>query len=133
MFLCVAVLVMAACTTPPTAQPAKLIAFPGTPTAECLQVEIPPKITEIRPETVRPGGEVTVIAWGGHFQDNCGGYNESARSYQVYMDDEPVADLLCYVNHCEGKFMLPKDTTAGVHCMGVQKGTCQVKIEVAGE
>jgi hypothetical protein len=130
---CIAALLLGACSSTPTAPPVKLIPFPGTPTAQCLQVEMPPKITDVRPETPRPGSEVTVIANGGYFQDNCGGYNESARTYQIYMDDEPVADLQCYVNRCEGKFKLSDDTQAGVHCMGVVKGTCQVKLEVAGK
>ncbi len=92
-----------------------------------------PKIEEIRPAQIKPGSEVTVIASGGYVRDNCGGYNESARSYTIYLDDEPFADLSCYVNHCEGKFVLPESTTVGPHCLGVQKGTCQMELEVAGE
>lgn len=112
---------------------ATLVAFPGTPTAECLQEEILPKITEVRPTQITPGTEMTVIATGGYLRDTCGGYNESAQLYKIYVDDKPIADLSCYVNHCESRFALPDSTTVGPHCMGVLKGTCQLRFEVARE
>ena len=131
--LCAGILLLLACSPRQSGEPPKLVPFPGTPTAECLRAEIPPKITDVQPDEIKPRSVVTVIASGGFFQDNCGAYDESARLYKIYLDDEPIADLSCYVNHCEGKFVLPENTTAGVHCMGVQKGTCQVKFDVAAK
>ncbi len=110
--------------------PATLAPFPGTPTAQCVQEEILPTITEIRPAQARPGSEVTVIASGGYLRDSCGGYHEGSRVYKIYVDDEPTAELSCYINHCEGKFTLSQSITAGLHCMGVQKGTCQIQLDV---
>jgi hypothetical protein len=131
--LCVGVLAVAACSPGRTVPRATIIPFPGTPTAQCLQEEIWPKIEEIRPTMLKPGTEVPVSASGGYLRDQCGGYDEGARTYQIYFDDEPVADLSCYVNHCEGKFTLPEGVAAGPHCMGVQKGTCQLEVQVAGK
>jgi len=98
-----------------------------------VQEEVLPKIEEIQPAEIKPGSEVTVIASGGYLRDNCGGYNEGSRVYKIYLDDEPYADLSCYVNHCEGKFVLPESIAAGSHCVGVQKGTCQLELQVTGE
>ncbi len=88
---------------------------------------------EIRPAQIMPGSEVTVIASGGYFRDTCGGYNEGSRIYKIYLDNEPIADLSCYINHCEGKFVLSDSIAVGSHCMGVQKGTCQLELQVAGK
>ena len=67
-------------------------------------------------------------------RDTCGGYNRKvADVYKIYLDNEPIADLPCYGNHCEGKFILSESIAVGSHCMGVQKGTCQMELQVAGK
>ena len=110
-----------------------IVPFPLTSATPCAQEEIGPKITEIRPAEIKPGSEVTVIATGGYFRDTCGGYHEDARTYKIYVDNEPIADLSCYVHHCEGKFVLPESIAVGSHCMGVQKGACQLELHVAAK
>ena len=130
---CAGLFALAACSTRAADAPAtKLVAFPGTPTAVCAQEEVLPKIEEIKPAEIMAGSEVTVSASGGYLKDDCGGYNESSRTYKLYFDDEPIADLTCYASHCEGKFVLPGNVTVGAHCMGIQKGSCQVQIQVVG-
>jgi hypothetical protein len=111
----------------------KLVPFPATAATQCVWEELLPKIEQIEPDEVRAGTEVTVVASGGYLRGSCGGVNESARTYQLFFDDEPVGDLACYVNHCEGKFVLRASVTAGRHCMGVKKGSCQTEIVVAGD
>jgi hypothetical protein len=96
----------------------------------CEQAEVPPRITEVRPADAKPGSQVTVIGSGGFFRDNCGGYDESARAYQIYLDDELAGSISCYVNHCEGKLLIPQSAVAGKHCLGVHKGTCQMEISI---
>ncbi len=135
--LCLAVLTLAACTptasAPATSAPGNaptLVVFPGTPTPQCVMVEELPQIKEVQPEEIRPGTEVTVSGDGGFLKDNCGGYIESARTYQIFFDDEPIADLNCYVHYCQGKFVIPQNTEPGSHCLGVQKGTCQMRVDV---
>jgi hypothetical protein len=111
---------------------ATLVAFPATSTFQCVQEEVLPKIRDIRPTEIAPGSEVTVSGSGGYFRDSCGGTNEGARAYKIYLDNEPIADLLCYINHCEGKFVLADSIAIGPHCVGVQKGTCQIELQVTG-
>ncbi len=133
MALCVVVLVLAACgRAAQTAAAPTLAVFPGTPTPRCVQEEVLPTIERVQPPEIRAGTTVTVSARGGYFRDNCGGFNESARLYKLYFDDEPIADLSCYVNHCEAKFVLPASVTAGRHCLGLQKGSCQTEVDVEG-
>lgn len=115
-------------TTVPT-----LVAFQAAPPTACPQEEILPTIKELKPAEIKPGTEVTVVASGGYFRDTCGGVQESARTYKIYLDDEPAADMVCYVNHCEGKLQLPATISPGAHCLGVQKGTCQMKLDVRGD
>ena len=129
-------LVIVAACAPLAKKPATkptIASFPGTTTVQCVQEEVLPKIEEIQPAEIKPGTEVTIRASGGYLRDSCGGYNESSRTYKIYLDNEPVADLSCYVNHCEGKFRLAESTGPGSHCLGVQKGTCQRELQVAEE
>lgn len=131
--VCVCVLVLAACTLQREAEPPTLAPFPGSPTAGCVLQELLPNIEGVQPAEIRPGSEVTVTARGGYLRDNCGGYIEGSRIYQLYFDDQVVADLACYVNYCQGKFVLGKGVAPGPHCMGVQKGTCQLEVQVVGD
>ncbi len=129
--LCIGAVTLAACAPRGTASPvATLVPFADGATPNCVQEEILPKITEVQPAEITPGSEVSLTASGGYLKDNCGGYYEGARSYQVYLDDEPAGELVCYVNHCEGKFKLPERAGVGRHCLGVQKGTCQMELDV---
>lgn len=86
----------------------------------------------VEPAPALPGQEITVSGRGGLIQDSCGGVNESARAFQLYLDEalKPVADLVCYVNHCEVKLTLAASTTAGTHCLSTQAGACEFEFEV---
>ncbi len=131
---CMGAVVLAACGPRVSASPvATLAPYGGAETPDCAPQEILPKITEVQPAKITPGSEVTVIASGGYFKHDCGGFDESARTYQLYLDNEPAADLLCYVNHCEARFKLPERAGVGTHCLGVQKGTCQMEVNVVAE
>jgi hypothetical protein len=126
-------LLLAACAPgKPAAPVATLAPFHDDATPNCVSQEIVPTITEVQPARITPGSEVTLVASGGYLKDSCGGYNESDRTYQVYLDDEPAAELLCYVHRCESRFKLPERAGVGRHCLGVQKGTCQMELVVVG-
>jgi hypothetical protein len=101
-----------------------------TSTVQCEQKLVVPEITEIQPTTVIPGIEIKVIGKGGFIQDTCGGYNESARSFKLYLDQKPILDLSCYVNHCEGKAILDQNIPAGMHCLSVQQDGCEFKLKI---
>jgi len=119
---------------PPALTPKTPVATP-TWTAEasdCILEEVPPRLSEIQPAQVAPGDEITVIGSGGYLRDNCGGYNESARDFQLYFDGEPVGVLSCYVNHCEASLTTPANASPGAHCISVAEVGCEINIQVAG-
>ena len=99
-------------------------------TPQCVETLMPPIITEIQPAQPSAGNEITVIGNGGFIQDSCGGVNESARSFTLYLDDEPVGDFICYVDDCELKFRLPDALTEGPHCLSTQKDVCEFSLPV---
>ena len=115
--------------TPQAGVPPSLV----TETVQCLEELVPPTITEVQPAQGAPGSEIHVIGSGGYIRDACGGYNESARTFQLYLDNELVGELLCYVNHCEGKITLSSAITPGSHCLSAQKDKCEFEFQVAAQ
>jgi hypothetical protein len=101
-----------------------------TATVSCEQTLVAPAIMEIQPPEPIAGREVTVIGSGGYIQDTCGGYFEGAREFKLYMDHEPVGDLVCYVNRCEGKLALPGTLAIGQHCLSMAADTCEFEFQV---
>jgi hypothetical protein len=88
---------------------------------------------EIQPAEPNAGSEIKVIGSGGYIQDTCGGYIEGAREFKLYVDQELVGDLSCYVNRCEGKLTLPNTLTVGQHCLSVEAGTCEFDFQVVAQ
>src|SRR5688572_30900147 len=93
-------------------------------TLECEQEEVPPQITEVQPAQIVPGSEISVIASGGFTRDTCGGFFEGAKDFKLYLDNETVGNLSCYINRCEEKFILSGSISAGTHCLSVQTDEC---------
>lgn len=89
----------------------------ATATLLCEQTLIPPQIVEIQPARPMPGDEITVMGYGGHIEDTCGGFIEGSREFTFYLDGEPAGSLSCYINRCEGKFTLPDTASTGTHCL----------------
>jgi hypothetical protein len=106
---------------------------PSTATQPCQETIIQPTLTTVEPAQVLPGGTILVTAIGGYVQDSCGGINESARSFPLFLDQEPLGNLSCYVNHCETKFDLADTLDSGLHCLSVQKDTCEFEFEVVSK
>jgi hypothetical protein len=101
-----------------------------TATVHCEQTLVAPTITEIQPAEPTAGSEINVIGSGGYIQDSCGGYDEGARDFKLHLDHEPIADLSCYVNRCEGRLTLPNPLTVGTHCLSVEADTCEFEFQV---
>jgi hypothetical protein len=97
---------------------------------QCLEELVLPELTEVQPAQIIPGAEIKVIGTGGYLRDTCGGYNESARTFQLYFDNEPISTLDCYVNRCEGRLALPAETLPGSYCLSVEKDKCGLEIQV---
>jgi hypothetical protein len=101
-----------------------------TATVQCEQEVVPPQITEVRPAQAIPGSEISVIGSGGYVQDTCGGYSEGSKTFKLYLDNEPIGDLSCYINRCEKQLTLSSAISSGSHCLSVQKDECQFEIQV---
>ena len=101
-------------------QTAPSLQIPLKPT--CEPDRIWPQLTEVQPAQVAPGAKVKVFGSGGYMR--CGAsHNESARAFQLFFDDQPIAQLSCYVNHCEQEFTLPIDALPGAHTLSVEGGS----------
>ena len=90
--------------------------FPGTRTVEW------PRLESLAPSAAAPGQQVVVIGQGGYFRVN-GGYDESARSFDLYFDGTRVGSRGCYVNRCGGSFIVPEDALPESHMITVEGGS----------
>jgi hypothetical protein len=91
-----------------------------------------PSLLPIEVESVMPGDELEIVATGGYLRwDNeCRkSINESAREFRVYIDDEPVGNISCFVNVCRVTITIPVDTSPGTHSLSVEGGS-SLEIEV---
>lgn len=103
----------------------------STPTAtECAKVLHPPWFYEVVPNPVIAGGEFKLTGQGG-FVTDCSGWDESARAFDIYLDDKPFGSIICYVNYCQGNFILPPDTPPGTHCLSLEPGACALEFQSA--
>jgi hypothetical protein len=130
------VLAIQSCSSPALDHPTQV--SPLTPTLlvetpSCTEKTILPRITDIQPSPITAGSEITITGTGGYIQDSCGGINESARSFKLYLDKELVGDLLCYVNHCETKINVAETISSGSHCLSTQKDICEFQFQVASK
>jgi hypothetical protein len=111
-------------THPPTLAPFdSATPMPGATNCAATRETVWPRLMDVLPSPVHPGEDVTVIASGGYVRDGCGGYNESARKFQLFFDDDPVDPLVCYVNHCEAKVRIPTDTPPGKYVIRAEGGS----------
>jgi hypothetical protein len=106
---------------------------PFVKTLECTEKLAYPIIVDIQPSPALPGSEISITGTGGYTQDSCGGINESARSFKLYLDNENVGNLLCYVNHCETKINLAHSIAPGSHCLSSQKDICEFQFQVCSK
>jgi hypothetical protein len=120
----------------PTDTPAPTNTPQLTPFVEppsCTEKTVLPIIADVQPSPALPGSEITITGAGGYLQDSCGGINESARSFKLYLDNEPVGDLLCYVNRCETKINLAGSIVSKSYCLSTQKGVCEFQFQIGSE
>jgi hypothetical protein len=72
-----------------------------------------PVIDQAVPMPASAGSQVEIAGHGGAIR--CGNsYDESSRDFDVFLGDELVGSLNCYVNHCEGVVTLPDDLAPGM-------------------
>jgi len=103
-----------------TATGASATATPGCSDDNMTLVQ--PRLEMVEPAEVRVGEEFTLSGYGGYLHCN-GAYNESARLFDLTLDGEPFGTILCYVNYCNGTFVIPAGTTPGEYFITVDGGT----------
>jgi hypothetical protein len=129
------VLLASGCTTTQTASPSPTLEVEGspvvTPTQEIPYFPIPtsyvcdeslildwPVLDSVIPIPAEPGSTLQLAGHGGAIR--CGNaYDESSRDFDVYLDDERVGSINCYVNHCEGTIDLPQDLEKGTYILSI--------------
>ena len=105
-----------ASTATPTTTSTAVSDFPGTRTV------VWPTLESLTPSVAASGQQVVVIGHGGYVRVN-GGYDESARSFDLYFDGSRVGSIGCYVNRCEGRFTVPEDALPESHMITVEGGS----------
>ena len=104
---------------------------PAPPTSsapEFTEVTVYPSLSEVQPSEVATGQEVKLQGFGGLIElrkpdGSAGGYIESARSFEVYLDGNPLGTIRCYVNVCNGAVVVPASTESGDHKISVEGGS----------
>jgi hypothetical protein len=77
-----------------------------------------PIIDDVAPAPATSGSQIEIRGHGGVIR--CGNaYDESSRDFDVYLDDEVVGTINCYVNHCEGTVELPVELEQGSYSLSV--------------
>jgi len=85
-----------------------------------------PELMEVNPPVVSPGGEFEITGNGGYriWRDERGvGVDETARTFDLFLDGDPFGKLQCHIHHCEGKYILPVDISPGSHVLYTEGGS----------
>lgn len=85
-----------------------------------------PTLETVEPSPAIIGQEVKIVGRGGYQEINTEagiGYDESFRTFQLYLDNEAIGEIGCYVNRCEAELNLPIDLEPGQHELSVEGGS----------
>jgi hypothetical protein len=97
------------------------------PTVETTELDMEwPTLEKVDPSPAIIGQEVKIVGRGGYqeIETEAGtGYDESYRTFQLYLDDEAIGEIGCYVNRCEAELILPIDLEPGQHEFSVEGGS----------
>lgn len=130
--------VPAATSVPPTTAPATTLVpvVPATATLDPLvldltQVEVLPSLSRLNPEEAGRGEEVEIEGIGGLIRlvnDDGGvvGHIESAKSFSLFFDGEPIGSIVCFVGRSAGALTVPSYAVPGDHEVSVEGGSTQV-------
>ena len=93
------------------------------------EVIIWPTLQTVSPIAPHAGTAIIIRGSGGYIRCSGGLYNESARSFVVTLDGQPIGDLGCYANYCQTTFTIPLTTSPGTHTITTEGGS-QILITV---
>ena len=114
---------------PLTQVPSPLATAPSA-TPKITEVTVFPSLSGIEPSEAVPGEEIKIQGTGGHIElrhpdGAVTGYIESARFFDLFLDGQAIGSISCYVNTCNGAFVLPVGTGPGEHEISVEGGSSQ--------
>ena len=104
---------------------------------EATQVPIAPSLLRLRPTEVVPGSEIELEGTGGHIELRTAdgsriGFIESSTSFPVFLADETIGSIKCFVNTCRGTVTIPQETLPGNHQISVEGGSSLTLTVVGG-
>lgn len=106
---------------------------PSPTVTVCADVLHPPWLAAVTPNPLAASQEFLLEGSGGYTTNSCfGGWDESARAFDLWLDGKPFDSIVCRVNYCRGNFILPPDTPPGTHCLSTDPGACQIEFQTTG-
>lgn len=126
--LTLAVLVLVAACANEDESSSPVVPTTASPNSLVTQVVVPPSLSRLNPEEASPGEEVEIEAIGGLVKlvnDDGGvtGHIESAKSFTLFFDGEPIGSIVCFIGRCEGTLNVPDDAQPGSHQISVEGGS----------
>jgi hypothetical protein len=91
-----------------------------------------PDLIEVNPPVLSPGSGFEITGNGGYriWKDERGiGIDETARTFELFLDGDPFGEIQCHINHCQGKYHLLADISPGVHILSTEGGS-EINFEV---
>ena len=87
-----------------------------------------PTLLRLSPVEVAPGGETEIEGSGGHIELRTAdgsrvGYIESSTDFPLFLDNESIGAINCFVNTCRGTVTIPNGTLTGSHQISVEGGS----------
>jgi hypothetical protein len=116
MVLLVFIIALAACTQEQA----------DSPTRTAVPQTVWPQLELIDPSPAIIGEKVTVVGRGGYLEieTEAGiGYDESSRSFQLYLVGDEVGEIVCFVNRCEGEIVIPAELVSGKYELSAEGGS----------
>lgn len=122
---------------PPPALPTAIVSTIPTPTPSTPTLSITPTIgisvtptpitiyptlQSLVPNVAKPGEKVKVTGTGGYQKTWDGGFIEGSRYFQLYFDGDSIGAIQCYLQLCDGEFLVPQ-TTSGSHIVSTEGGS----------
>ena len=96
----------------------------ATPSTESQMIW--PQLETVEPSVAAIGEEILIVGNGGYLQfesEAAIGYDESYRTFQLYLDGEEIGKLGCFVNRCEGEIIVPNELEPGKYELSVEGGS----------
>jgi hypothetical protein len=91
-----------------------------------------PEFDSIEPAQTVGGSKLSIEGHGGYVQREVEGstmYDETYRTFKLYLDGEEIGIFACFVNRCEGEVVIPAGTESGEHEISVEGGAI-IQIEI---